>query len=121
MECNSRSAMKGGGVATLGAAEREPVDAGRSTPWRRCGRGACCSVRSRRRRIDHFLAAFWLSGCATDDPDGGALGACPSVVGDTPGLQARSAEDLALLPEGSAIAGMLSDDAVMRVQAHEEP
>jgi hypothetical protein len=32
-------------------------------------------------------------------------------------FQARAAEEMALLPEGSVIAEMLSDYAVMRVQA----
>jgi hypothetical protein len=32
-------------------------------------------------------------------------------------FQARAAEDLALLPQGSAVAEMLSDYAVMREQA----
>jgi hypothetical protein len=43
--------------------------------------------------------------------------ACPPVVEYSRELQAKAAEDLASLPEGSAIAEMLADYAVMREQA----
>ncbi len=36
-------------------------------------------------------------------------GACPTVVAYSREFQARAAEELALLPEGSAVAEMLSD------------
>lgn len=72
---------------------------------------------SRRRRVALGLATIWLSGCATVNSDGGGLGACPPVVDYSRAFQARAAEELALLPEGSAIAEMLSDYAVMRDQA----
>jgi len=39
------------------------------------------------------------------------------VVEYSPEFRARAAEELALLPEGSAIAEMLADYAVMREQA----
>ena len=42
---------------------------------------------------------------------------CPPVVEYGREFQARAAEDLALLPQGSAVAEMLSDYAVMREQA----
>lgn len=42
--------------------------------------------------------------------------ACPPAPEYNQGFQARAAEELALLPEGSAIAEMLSDYAVMREQ-----
>jgi hypothetical protein len=58
-----------------------------------------------------------LSGCATGGSDGGALRVCPPVVAYSREFQARAAEELALLPEGSAIAEMLADFAVMREQA----
>jgi len=73
----------------------------------------------RRRRVVLGLATIWLSGCATDASDVGSLGACPPVVEYSPEFQARGAEELALLPEGSAIAEMLSDYAVMREQARD--
>lgn len=49
--------------------------------------------------------------------DLGGLRACPPVVEYSREFQARAAEQLALLPERSAIAEMLSDYAVMREQA----
>jgi len=58
-----------------------------------------------------------LSGCATVRSDGGGLGACPPVVQHSREFQVRAAEELVLLPEGSAIGQMLSDYAVMREQA----
>lgn len=63
------------------------------------------------------LATIWQSGCATVGSDRKGLGACPPVVEYSGEVQARAAEDLALLPEGSVIADMLSDYAVMREQA----
>lgn len=49
--------------------------------------------------------------------DGGAPRVCPPVVEYSRDVKARAAEELALLPEGSATAEMLSDYAVMREQA----
>ena len=43
--------------------------------------------------------------------------ACPPVVEYSREFQARAAEELELLPEGSAIAEMMSDYAVLREQA----
>jgi len=42
---------------------------------------------------------------------------CPQVVEYSREFQVRAAAELALLPEGSVIADMLSDYAVMRDQA----
>lgn len=58
-----------------------------------------------------------MSGCATDASDIGNSGACPPVVEYSREFQARAAEELVLLPEGSAIVEMLSDYAVMREQS----
>ena len=63
------------------------------------------------------IATSSLSGCAMVGSDGSGPGACPPVVGYSNEFQARAAEELALLPDGSAIAHMLSDYAVMREQA----
>jgi hypothetical protein len=71
----------------------------------------------RRRRAVLALATIWLSGCATGGSDTGRLGACPPVVEYSREFQARAAEELALLPENSVLANMLSDYAVMRDQA----
>lgn len=72
---------------------------------------------SRQRRAVLVLATIWLSGCATVGSDGSGPGACPPVVEYSREFQARAAEELELLPEGSAIAEMMSDYAVMREQA----
>ena len=69
------------------------------------------------RRVALVLAMIWLSGCATVGSDGSGPGACPPVVEYSSEFQARAAEELALLPEGSAIGEMLSDYSVMRDQA----
>ena len=69
------------------------------------------------RRVALVLATIWLSGCATVGSDGSGPGACPPVVEYSREFQARAAEELELLPEGSAIAEMMSDYAVMREQA----
>ena len=58
-----------------------------------------------------------LSGCATVRSEDGRLATCPPVVEYGQEFQARAADELALLPEGSAIAEMLADYGVMRVQA----
>ena len=58
-----------------------------------------------------------LSGCATVRSEGGRLATCPPVVEYSREFQARAADELALLPEGSAIAEMLADYGVMREQA----
>lgn len=71
----------------------------------------------RLRRTVPVLATIWLSGCATVGSDGSGPGACPPVVEYSREFQARAAEELELLPEGSAIAEMMSDYAVMREQA----
>jgi hypothetical protein len=62
-------------------------------------------------------ATSLLSGCATVSSDVGGHGACPPVVEYSREFQSRAAAELDLLPEGSAIAEMLADYAVMREQA----
>ncbi|TCO68902.1 hypothetical protein EV655_12119 [Rhodovulum euryhalinum] len=74
---------------------------------------------SRRRRVALVLATIGLSGCATVSSDVGGHGACPPVVEYSREFQSRAAAELALLPEGSAIAEMLADYAVMREQARQ--
>ena len=63
------------------------------------------------------IATSLLSGCATDGSEFGIATACPPVVEYTREFRARAADELDLLPGGSAIADMLSDYAVMRDQA----
>jgi hypothetical protein len=71
----------------------------------------------RLRRVALVLATIWLGGCAMVSSDVGGHGACPPVVEYGREFQSRAAAELALLPEGSAIAEMLADYAVMREQA----
>jgi hypothetical protein len=70
----------------------------------------------RLRRAVIAIATSLLSRCATVSSDGGVT-VCPPVVDYTREFLARAAEELALLPEGSAIEEMLGDCAVMREQA----
>ena len=69
---------------------------------------------SRLRRVVLVHATIWLTGCVTGASDVGGIAACPPVVKYSREFQARAAEELALLPEESAIAEMLADYAVMR-------
>jgi len=63
------------------------------------------------------IATSLLSGCATVRSEDGRLATCPPVVEYGREFQARAADELALLPDDSAIAEMLSDYSVMRNQA----
>ena len=63
----------------------------------------------RRRLIGLATVTSLLSGCATVGSDGSGPGACPPVVEYSREFQVRAAEELDLLPEGSAIAEMMSD------------
>jgi len=63
------------------------------------------------------IATSWLTACATASFETAGVAACPAVVEYSREFQARAAEELAKLPDGSAIGEMLSDYAVMRVQA----
>jgi len=60
------------------------------------------------------IATSLLSGCATVGSDGSGLGACPPVVEYSREFQARAAEELASLPEGSAVAMRLAGSIVIR-------
>jgi hypothetical protein len=75
---------------------------------------ARCSMR---RLAVLVIAAISLTGCATVASDVRAATVCPPVVEYSRDFQARAADELHLLPEGSAIAEMMSDYAVMRNQA----
>ena len=71
----------------------------------------------RRRLAALVTGAIWLTGCAMGVSEVSGPGACPPVVEYSREFQARAAEELALLPDRSAIADMLSDYAVMREEA----
>jgi hypothetical protein len=71
----------------------------------------------RRRLAVLVIATSWLTGCATVSSEDGRLATCPPVVEYGREFQARAAEELALLPEGSMMVEMLADYVVMREQA----
>ena len=70
-----------------------------------------------RARVALVIGTIFSSGCAGAGSDIGGRGACPPVVPYGREVQARVAEELDLLPEGSAIVEMLADYAVLRDQA----
>lgn len=78
------------------------------------GSNARCSMR---RLAVLAIATNLLTGCATGVSEPRIATVCPPVVEYTRELQARAAEELGMLPDGSAIAEMLADYSVMRDQA----
>ena len=76
----------------------------------------CVTACWRRRLAALALATSSLGACATGGSEP-AVTACPPVPEYSRELQTRAAGELALLPDGSAIAEMLRDYAVMREQA----
>ena len=64
-----------------------------------------------------MIAPTLLTGCATGSSEPRIATVCPPVVEYTREFQARAAEELGLLPDGSAITEMLADYSVMRDQA----
>lgn len=75
---------------------------------------AGCSMR---RLAALAIATISLTGCATVASDSRVAAVCPPVVEYSRDFQARAADELDLLPEGSAIAEMLADYSVIRDQA----
>jgi len=71
----------------------------------------------KRRLAVLVIATSWLTGCVTAAFEAGGAGVCPPVVDYSREFQARSAEELALMPDGSAVVEMMGDYAVMREQA----
>ncbi|KAB7742823.1 hypothetical protein F2P47_01455 [Parvibaculum sedimenti] len=63
------------------------------------------------------IAMSLLTACATAGSEPRIATVCPPVVEYSREFQARAAEELGVLPDGSAIAEMMSDYAVMRDQA----
>jgi len=70
----------------------------------------------RRRLAVLVIVTSWLTGCATAGFETNGVAACPPVVEYSRGFQARAAEELARLPDGSAVLEMMGDYAVMRDQ-----
>ena len=75
---------------------------------------ARCSMR---RLAVLVIAMISLTGCATVASKPRVTTVCPPVVEYSRAFQARAADELDLLPEGSEIAEMLADYSVMRDQA----
>ena len=71
----------------------------------------------RRRLAVLAIATSWLTGCATAGFEENVLAACPPVVEYSRELQARVAEELAMLPDGSVVVEMMGDYVVIRDQA----
>ena len=64
-----------------------------------------------------MIVTISLTGCATGVSEPRIATVCPPVVEYAREFQARAAEELGMLAEGSAIAEMLADYSVMRDQA----
>ena len=72
---------------------------------------------SKLRRVALAIATSLLSGCATVGSETFGMAACPPLVEYSREFQERAGDELALLPDGAAIAEMLADYSVMRDQA----
>jgi hypothetical protein len=70
----------------------------------------------RRRLAVLVIATSWLTGCGVVGFEAGGGGACPPVVGYSREVQAQAAEELAMLPDGSAVVEMMGNYAVLRAQ-----
>lgn len=70
----------------------------------------------RRRRAVLVIATSLLIGCERAGFDTGGGAVCPPVVQYSREMQVRAAEELAALPDGSAIVVMMADYAVVREQ-----
>jgi hypothetical protein len=57
-----------------------------------------------------------LTGCATEGFEANGLAACPPVIEYSREFQVRAAEELAMLPDGSAVVEMMGDYSVLRKQ-----
>ena len=62
-----------------------------------------------------LIAMLWLSACAMGGSDDPAV--CPPVVAYTTKDQARAADEIRAMPEGTVVVRMLIDYAVLRDQA----
>ncbi len=63
------------------------------------------------------IVTISLTGCATVGSDPVRASVCPPVVEYSREFKMQAADELALLPDGSAIVGLMSDYQVMRAQA----
>ena len=63
------------------------------------------------------IATILLTGCATAGFEATGSAACPPVVEYSREIRNRAMEELALLPERSAVVEMMADYTVLREQA----
>ena len=63
------------------------------------------------------VVTSFLAGCATASFDDSGVAACPPVGEYSREFRNRVTEELALLPDGSAVVEMMVDYAVLRDQA----
>lgn len=63
-----------------------------------------------------LIVLVLLSGCETAPSD---LGALPGLVSYSAAEQAQAADEIEALPEGSVLARMIGDYAVLRAQVRE--
>jgi hypothetical protein len=73
------------------------------------------SVKCSTQRFGLAIATSLLSGCGMGASDRSAV--CPPIAGYGVEVQERAAAEVQALPEGSAVATLLSNYAVMRDQA----
>ncbi len=71
----------------------------------------------RRRLAALAIVTSLLTACATGTSEPRTATVCPPVVEYTREFQTRAAEELGMLPEGSAVAKILSDYTMLRDQA----
>lgn len=62
------------------------------------------------------IVTISLTGCATGTSEPRVVAVCPPVAEYSREFQTRAAEELGMLPDGSAIVEMLGDYSVMRDQ-----
>lgn len=63
-----------------------------------------------------MIATSWLTGCATESFEANGVAACPPVAEYSREFQVRAAEELARLPDETAIVEMMADYAIIRDQ-----
>ncbi|SLN73055.1 hypothetical protein ROE7235_03376 [Roseibaca ekhonensis] len=71
----------------------------------------------KRRLVVLVIATIWLTGCVGVGFENGSAAACPPTVEYSQEFQVRTAEELALMPDGLAVIEMMGDYGVMREQA----